>query len=173
MSRIYSTIDPDLGVAPSHGGAGTRLLVVEDNPDDQELLRRQLRKAAIHEQILFVRDGGKAIDILIKDELHIRENLFAVFLDLHLKGLSGIDVLRAIRSEPALVKLPVVILTSSQDPKDITECRRLRATTYLTKPISFQVFYGAIANLFHLPDRPHRPDAIDPFLIGPDPFPEE
>lgn len=153
MPRIYSTPDPALGVAPDHPGSpNTRLLVIEDCPDDQERLRRQLRKAKIHDQILFVNDGRKAIDILVKDVLHIRSKLFAVFLDLKLKGISGLEVLRAIRSEPKLENLPVVIMTGSHDPEDINECRRLRATTYLSKPVSFQSFYMAIANVFQPSD---------------------
>ncbi len=134
------------------GGSAIRVLVIEDNDDDQQLLLRQLKKAEISERILFVNDGKKAVDILLRsDEQEIRSKLVAVFLDLKLPHTSGLDILRLIRSTPEIAKLPVIVMTGSTNPKDLEECQKLNATSFIAKPITFQSFVVAIANVFHAP----------------------
>ena len=129
-----------------------RVLVIEDNDDDQQFLLRQLKKAQISERILFVNNGQKAVDLLLRaDDQEIRSKLVAVFLDLKLPGKSGIDILRLIRSTPEISKLPVIVMTGSTNPEDMAECQRLNATSFVSKPIDFQSFVVAIANVFHAP----------------------
>jgi CheY-like chemotaxis protein len=124
------------------------LLVVEDNIDDQELLRHQMKKANIHDRVFFVDNGTAAMKCLTEDTFR---SIFAVFLDLNLAGQSGLEVLRFIRSTPDLSLLPVIVMTGSENPRDLTECRRLNATSYAVKPIDFKTFCTSVASVFHLP----------------------
>lgn len=153
MATVNPTHDPSLRTTAGETPESViRVLVVEDNDDDQELLLRQLKKAKISERILFIKDGNKAVELLSRDdEQGIRSKLCAVFLDLKLPGTGGIEILRLIRSKPETAHLPVIIMTGSTNPKDMEECQRLKATSYISKPISFQSFCVAIANVFHLP----------------------
>lgn len=148
--------DPDIRLAPDSGAGGPiRLLVIEDDQDDQVLLYRQLRKANITDHTLFVSDGTKALQLLTDDTLSLKSTVIAVFLDLKLQGASGLEVLRSIRARPEFENLPVIIMTGSNDPAHRDECQRLKATSYIAKPISFQAFCMAIANVFHLPAGSH------------------
>jgi two-component system response regulator len=128
-----------------------RLLVIEDNEFDQEELLRHLRKANIREHILFIADGRKAIDLLLQDRQSICSKIFAVFLDLNLPKASGVEVLRTIRLTPEIAHFPVIVMTGSSNPKDIAECEKLKATSFIPKPVGFQAFCMALANVFHLP----------------------
>jgi two-component system response regulator len=128
--------------------AAIRLLVVEDSQDDQELLLRQMRKAGIHDSILFIEDGTKAVELLKQDKLR---KIFAIFLDLNLKGTHGIEVLRRIRSQSEIANIPVIIMTGSTDPRDLEECQRLQVTSFVNKPVDYPTFAKAVADIFHLP----------------------
>jgi two-component system response regulator len=147
--------DPSLRIAGGTTAESViRLLVIEDNEFDQEELLRHMRKANIREHILFIADGRKAIDLLLQDKLNIRSKIFAVFLDLNLPKASGVEILRAIRSTPEIAHFPVIVMTGLANPKDMAECEKLKATSYIPKPIGFQAFCMALANVFHLPVSP-------------------
>jgi len=129
-----------------------RVVVIEDNADDRELLLRQLRKSGMASHVKFIDNGQEALDFLInpRDPALIDE-LIAVFLDLKLPSLDGLELLRRLRADERLKKLPVIVMTSSNDPKDVEECRRLKVTSYVPKPVSFTTFSKAVADVFHLP----------------------
>ena len=101
-----------------------RILIVEDNPDDEVLLMRQLRKAELHEHVKAIHDGGKALAYLTGESCPIKE-LLAVFLDLKLPIISGLQLLEAIRSDERIKNLPVIVMTSSNDPKHLERCCEL------------------------------------------------
>lgn len=130
--------------------SSTRVLVVEDNPHDQELLRRELQKAHLAEKVIFVPNAAQALDLLIGlgGEL-FRQKLVAIFLDIRLPGMGGIDLLQRIRIIPGMQNFPVIVMTSSNDPHDIEDCRRLRVACYVQKPVTFSSFSHAVANIFH------------------------
>jgi two-component system response regulator len=129
-----------------------RVLVVEDNPDDCELLRRQLRKSGMEEQVKFISDGREALDFLTAPHANgVAQNLIAVLLDLRLPSLSGLDLLRSMRAREDLRATPVIVMTSSNDPQDLEECRRLKVLNYVSKPVTFSSFSRAVAGVFHLP----------------------
>jgi len=129
-----------------------RVVVIEDNADDQELLLRQLRKSGMDTHVKFIANGQEALDFLINpDSASIAKELIAVFLDLKLPSLNGLELLRRIRSTDHLQNLPVIVMTSSNDPKDMEECRRLKVTSYVSKPVSFTTFSKSVADVFHLP----------------------
>ncbi len=129
-----------------------RVLVVEDNADDRELLLRQLRKTGMSDHVKFISDGKEALNFLTApDPLPVAQELVAIFLDLNLPSLSGLDLLRALRECERFQATPVIVMTSSNDPRDLEECRRLNVTNYVSKPVTFISFSKAVADVFHLP----------------------
>lgn len=126
-----------------------RILVVEDDPYDQELLLHQLKKAHMEDNVLFVSDGIKALEVIQSSRDFPNGGLVSVFLDLHLPGMNGIELLRRIRNLPGLETLPVIVLTSSKNPRDLEECQKLRVMSHIEKPITFDSFSKSIANIFH------------------------
>jgi CheY-like chemotaxis protein len=132
-----------------------RVLVVEDNADDRELLMRQLRKSGMDSHVKFISDGQEALEFLTGPGANgSTVELIAIFLDLKLPGLSGLELLRRLRDREELYDLPVIVMTSSNDPNDLDECRRLNVSNYVSKPVTFPSFSKAVADVFHLPS--HR-----------------
>jgi CheY-like chemotaxis protein len=129
-----------------------RVLVVEDNEDDRELLLRQLRKSGMDNHVKFISNGQEALDFLVGPRISsLASELIAVFLDLKLPAISGLELLRQLRLRDEFQNLPVIVMTSSNDPKDLEECNRLKVTNYVTKPVTFTSFSKAVADVFHLP----------------------
>lgn len=135
--------------------SAVRVLVVEDNADDRELLLRQLRKTGMADHVRFISDGKEALNFLtVPDPLPAAHELVAIFLDLNLPSLNGLDLLRALRERERFQATPVIVMTSSNDPRDLEECRRLHVTNYVSKPVTFTSFSKAVADIFHLPRSP-------------------
>jgi len=129
-----------------------RVLVVEDNADDRDLLLRQLRKSGMDSHVKFISNGQEALDFLIGPRIStLADELIAIFLDLKLPALSGLELLRRLRLRSEFQRLPVIVMTSSNDPKDLEECSRLKVTNYVSKPVTFTSFSKAVADVFHLP----------------------
>ena len=131
-----------------------RVLVVEDNADDRELLLRQLRKSGMDSHVKFISNGREALDFLTAPpSTLLAEEQIAVFLDLKLPEVNGLELLRQVRSGGELKAIPVIVMTSSNDPKDLEECQKLKVTNYVSKPVTFTSFSKAVADVFHLPKR--------------------
>jgi CheY-like chemotaxis protein len=133
-----------------------RVLVIEDNEDDRELLLRQLTKSKMAEQVKFIPDGREALDFLLHDSRTLAKQLMVIFLDLKLPGLGGIEVLRQIRGTSHICNIPVVVMTSSQDPADLEQCVALKVDNYVEKPVTFSAFAKAMADVFHSPKTPSK-----------------
>jgi two-component system response regulator len=124
------------------------VLLVEDSPADQEILRRAFQQSAPGHDLRSVLDGESAMKYLLRREDFIeggdapRPSL--ILLDLNLPNLSGREVLERVRANPDLRHIPVVILTTTQAPHEIAECYRLGANCFLTKPSSFTEFADLI-----------------------------
>jgi CheY-like chemotaxis protein len=139
-----------------------RVLVVEDNADDRELLLRQLRKSGMDSHVKFISNGQEALDFISRPgQTFLAEELIAIFLDLRLPSLSGLELLRRLRNQEHLQDLPVIVMTSSNDPNDLEECRRLKVTNYVSKPVTFTSFSKAVADVFHLPRVNGEPAALE------------
>lgn len=132
----------------------TRILIVEDNADDEALLMRQLAKADLHRQVKVIADGGQAFAYL-SDEQQQPENLVAVFLDMQLPTMTGFELLTAIRAHSRTRHLPVILMTSSNNPEEINRCRALGISSLVTKPVTFSTFSNAVAGTFHSRQPPH------------------
>lgn len=127
------------------------ILLVEDNPDDEALALRALRRNHIANRVVVVHDGVEALDFLAavgphagRDPLDLPE---VVLLDLKLPKLHGLEVLQRIRQDPATRMLPVVVLTTSSEDRDMVESYRLGANSYIRKPVDFEQFIEAVRQL--------------------------
>ena len=127
------------------------IFLVEDNPDDEALTLRALRKNNILNEVVVARDGAEALDYLFcRGEYANRDpNLLpqVVLLDLKLPKMNGLEVLEQIRANKRTKCLPVVILTSSREEMDVINGYKLGANSYVRKPVDFQEFSEAIKNL--------------------------
>ncbi len=119
------------------------ILLVEDNPNDAELTQRALRKADVGARLHIVRDGAEALEYLLSD----RPKPKVVFLDLKLPKIDGVEVLRRVRADDRTRFVPVVVLTSSQEEKDVSQCYKLGVNSYVVKPVEFDKFYKAVGDL--------------------------
>ena len=128
-----------------------KILLVEDNPDDVELTLRALRKSNIANEVDIARDGVEALDYLFAPGRLCRPDGEAspavVLLDLKLPKIDGLEVLRRMRADERTSVLPVVILTSSKEERDLVEGYRLGANAYVRKPVDFLQFSDAVRQL--------------------------
>ncbi|NOH02888.1 MAG: response regulator [Chloroflexi bacterium] len=127
------------------------ILLVEDNPDDEALTVRALRKNNIANRLSVVRDGAEALDFLFGAGSYAGRDLNdmpeIVLLDLKLPKVDGLEVLRRIREDPRTQLLPVVILTSSREEQDLIAGYKLGANSYVRKPVDFSQFVEAVHQL--------------------------
>lgn len=127
------------------------ILLVEDNPDDEEFTLRALRRAKVTNPVVVVRDGSEALDWLLGTGAHAGRNPGdvpgVVLLDLNLPKLSGLEVLKRIRGEAATRHVPVVVLTSSSEDEDILGSYASGANSYVRKPVGFAEFAQAVGQL--------------------------
>lgn len=121
-------------------GQPVEVLVVEDDPADLELTIRALKRHNVVNDIRVARDGPEALRMLMGDDQNppMDPPPRVVLLDLKLPKLSGLDVLRRIKNDPRTRRIPVVMLTSSQDDRDIARCYEAGANSYIVKPIRFE-----------------------------------
>lgn len=125
---------------------GRYLLLVEDNEDDILLTRMALEQNRIRNELRIARDGAEAVAALLGADA-TGELPVVVLLDLKLPKLDGFEVLRRIRADPRARMLPVVILTSSREERDVVEGYDLGANSYVHKPIEFSEFASAVREL--------------------------
>jgi len=127
------------------------ILLVEDNPDDEALTLRALRKNNIKNEIVVARDGAEALDFLFATGAHAGRDTSVlpqvVLLDLKLPKIDGLEVLRRLRADERTRLLPVVILTSSKEEQDLLRGYSLGANSYIRKPVDFNQFSEAVRNL--------------------------
>ena len=127
------------------------ILLVEDNPDDELLTRRALKKSNVCNEVVVARDGAEALDYLFATGTHEGRSSVAmpqvILLDLDLPKVDGLEVLRRIRSDERTKRLPTVILTSSEDQQDLVEGYGLGANGYVRKPLDLAQFRAAVGLL--------------------------
>lgn len=127
------------------------ILLVEDNPDDEALTLRAFAKNKIANPVVVARDGVEALDYLFGTGIHAGRDVAAkpsvVLLDLKLPRIDGLEVLRRIRADNQTCLLPVVILTTSKEQRDIFEAYSLGANSYIRKPVDFEKFIHAVGQL--------------------------
>lgn len=127
------------------------ILLVEDNPNDVELALHALEKNNIANHIEVARDGAEALDFLFGTGAYAGRNIQdgpkVILLDLKLPKVDGLEVLEQIRSDPRTKNIPVVMLTSSREERDIAESYNLGVNSYIVKPVDFEQFTEAVRQL--------------------------
>jgi two-component system response regulator len=126
------------------------ILLVEDNPDDEALMLRALKKNNIANDIVVTRDGVEALDYLFSEGKfadHQADQVQLILLDLKLPKLDGLEVLKRIRGDDRTRYIPVVVLTTSSEQRDIIESYHLGANSYVQKPVDFTEFMDATRQL--------------------------
>ncbi len=130
---------------------GKIILIVEDNPDDELLILRALKAGNIVNEVVVARDGAEALDYLFGNGIFADRDTRVmpqvVLLDLKLPKVDGLDVLRRLRTDERTRCLPVVILTSSDEERDIIDSYGLGANSYIRKPVAFAQFSEAVRQL--------------------------
>ncbi|MDF2701305.1 MAG: response regulator receiver protein [Rubrobacteraceae bacterium] len=127
------------------------ILLVEDNPDDELLTLRALRKNKVTGEVVVARDGVEALDYLFGEGSYAGRDTTVmpqlILLDLKLPRIDGLEVLRRLRSDERTRLLPVVILTSSREQQDMLDGYGLGANSYVRKPVNFEQFVRAVEQL--------------------------
>ena len=127
------------------------ILLVEDNPDDEALTLRALKKHNIGNKVFVVRDGAEALDFLFCTGEYAdrdpNDKPQVILLDLKLPKVDGLEVLRRLRADERTQLLPVVILTSSNEEKDLIQGYKNGANSYVRKPVDFNEFLDAVRDL--------------------------
>jgi len=127
------------------------ILYVEDNPHDIELTTRALKQHKLTNNLFVARDGAEALEfVFAKGKFEERKNSShpkVILLDLKLPKVDGMEVLRTIKNDDRTNAIPVVILTSSQEERDIVESYRLGVNSYIVKPVDFDKFVTAVSEV--------------------------
>ena len=122
----------------------TKILLIEDNPDDVELTMLAFEKNQIVNEVIVARDGVEALEILHEPQFEARRaGIAVILLDLKLPRVDGLQVLRSIRADQRTRLLPVVVLTSSREEHDLIESYKLGVNSYIRKPVHFESFVEA------------------------------
>lgn len=127
------------------------ILLVEDNDDDIEMTLRALRKANVANRVFVVRDGAEALDYLFCEGAHTGRHAEAqpkvILLDLKLPKVDGMEVLQRLKGDPRTRAIPVVMLTSSKEQRDVLASYQLGVNSYIVKPVNFERFAIAVQEL--------------------------
>ncbi|HDP68167.1 MAG TPA: response regulator [Candidatus Marinimicrobia bacterium] len=127
------------------------ILLVEDNPNDAEMAMRALKKNHLANNVLIVHDGAEALDYLYKQgkfkDSQINNRPKIILLDLKLPKVDGKEVLRKIKSDPDKKVIPVIVLTSSKEERDVVESYHLGVNSYIVKPVDFDKFVEAVRDI--------------------------
>jgi len=132
------------------GFENVEILLVEDNPTDAELTMRALKKKNLANNLVWVKDGVEALDFIFsKGQFKSRGNLTPklILLDLKLPKIDGIEVLRTLKADPKTRSVPVVMLTSSHEERDIVESYQLGVNSYIVKPVDFDKFVEMVSQV--------------------------
>lgn len=121
------------------------ILLVEDNPDDAELTIRALKKHNLANNLLHLQDGEEALNFIFSSQTESLPKI--ILLDIKMPKVDGIEVLRKIKSDEHRKIIPVVVLTSSKEERDIIETYKLGVNAYIVKPVEFEKFVSAVSEI--------------------------
>jgi CheY-like chemotaxis protein len=126
------------------------ILVAEDDEGHAKLIKKNMSRAGIVNQVMLFRDGQEILDFLFRhgDSPHReRGAAYVLLLDIRMPKVDGIEVLRQIKADEELRKLPVIMVTTTDDPREVANCHALGCSSYLTKPVDYDSFVSAIRQL--------------------------
>lgn len=126
------------------------IVLAEDDMGHALLIEKNLRRVGIENKIIHIKDGQKTVDFFLKNgegEHRKSGQAYLLLLDIRMPSLDGIEVLRTLKNDSELRKVPVIMITSTDDPREIQKCHRLGCNFYITKPIDYDQFVLAIKHL--------------------------
>jgi CheY-like chemotaxis protein len=133
-----------------HGLQDVTILLVEDDPGHTRLIEKNLRRANVTNELVFATNGQAAIDYLFCEGLYTgkkRAPLMLVLLDLNMPVLDGYQVLERMKADERTRRIPVIILTTTDDPREVSRCYELGCNVYITKPVDYEQFAEAMRKL--------------------------
>lgn len=126
------------------------IIIAEDDEGHASLIKKNLKRAGIRNNFLHFKDGQEVLDFLfMKGEGPHRERYkaYLLLLDIRMPKVDGIEVLRQIKEDPELSKMPVIMVTTTDDPREVDNCHKLGCSVYVTKPVGYEKFSDAIRKL--------------------------
>jgi CheY-like chemotaxis protein len=127
-----------------------QILIAEDDEGHAALIRKNLKRSGIINPIVRFKDGQEILDFLFDKEQYnesVIDKRFVILLDIRMPKVDGIEVLARLKGDRVLKKIPVIMLTTTDDPADITRCHDLGCSCYITKPVKYEKFMEAVTNL--------------------------
>ena len=141
----------DNSIAPAEPAEPVEILLAEDEPSDADLCMRALKRKKVANHIVWVKDGAEALDFLFARGAYAHRNGTGrprlLLLDIKMPKVDGFEVLRQIRADERLATMPVVIMTSSSEERDIAEGYHLGVNSYVSKPVDFASFQQAVEDV--------------------------
>jgi len=125
------------------------ILVAEDDAGHARLIEKNLRRAGLHNRIERFEDGGEVLDFLLRRGERKRESgtRYLLLLDIRMPKVDGVEVLRQLKADPELRKMPVIMLTTTDDPREVERCHEIGCSHYIVKPVDYDGFAHAISQL--------------------------
>ena len=126
------------------------LILAEDDEGHASLVQRNLRRAGFVNDLVHVKDGQEALDFIHADGDHAGRTItdfVLLLLDINMPRVDGVEVLRRIKADPVTARIPVIMLTTTDDPREVQRCYELGCSVYLTKPVEYDGFIEAINRL--------------------------
>lgn len=125
------------------------ILIAEDDPGHASLIKKNLKRAGISNKIIHFTDGQQVLDFILqsRDDNDLEFKSYLLLLDIRMPKVDGVEVLRQVKQEKELKKIPVIMITTTDDPKEVNACHKLGCSTYIVKPIDYEQFIRAIRQL--------------------------
>ena len=126
------------------------LVIAEDDEGHAALIKKNLKRAGFKNNILHLKDGQEALDFFFKNgegPHRIKGKSYLLLLDIRMPKVDGVEVLRQLKENPDLSKMPVIMVTTTDDPREVRHCHELGCSIYITKPVEYESFIDAIKKL--------------------------
>lgn len=126
------------------------ILMVEDDPGHATLVRRNLRRAGVLNEVIWAKDGQEALDYVRREGEYLgcdNNGCLVVLLDINMPKVDGVEVLRQLKANEETKRIPVMMLTTTDDPREIERCYGLGCSVYVTKPVEYEKFREAVQQL--------------------------
>lgn len=126
------------------------ILIAEDDDGHANLIQKNLRRTSISNEIIRFKDGQEVLDFLFNNgegETRVHGKAYLLLLDIRMPKVDGVEVLRQLRADQELKKLPIIMVTTTDDPREVERCHELGCSSYVTKPVVYEKFVSAIKQL--------------------------
>jgi len=123
------------------------ILLAEDDDGHARLIERNLQRAGFINRVVRARDGQEALNMIREGDGSATNAHFLLLLDINMPRIDGVEVLRQLKADPSTAKIPVIMLTTTDDPREVERCYQLGCSVYITKPVRYEEFVDALTRL--------------------------